>query len=144
MGKYDGKWLRPLKFLGLTYDGKSLRADTRKGSTLVANNKRIELGLINWSKFRSKGVSQKATFESLTKSHIWGYIQSRLYSGEWNLDNISQDFLYKIWKLPEGSWGKRFYSKKHTLHNTGSYATYSLIKILTNDERSKKIALNLK
>lgn len=32
--KEDGKWLKPLKFLGLTFDGKEFRASTRKGSTL--------------------------------------------------------------------------------------------------------------
>lgn len=37
--KIDGKWVHPIKFLGLTYDGvaNSLRAATRKGSTLVFN-----------------------------------------------------------------------------------------------------------
>jgi predicted Zn-ribbon and HTH transcriptional regulator len=34
--KRDGEWIRPLKFLGLEYDGKrdKLRARTRGGSTL--------------------------------------------------------------------------------------------------------------
>lgn len=32
--KWAGKWLKPLKFLGLTFDGQQFRASTRKGSTL--------------------------------------------------------------------------------------------------------------
>lgn len=34
--KQDGKWLKPLKFLGLTYDGERdvLHASTRGGATL--------------------------------------------------------------------------------------------------------------
>jgi hypothetical protein len=34
--KYDGKWLKPLKFLGMEYDGvtNTFRAKTRKGATL--------------------------------------------------------------------------------------------------------------
>lgn len=37
--KTDGTWLKPLKFLGLTYDGLTnvLRASTRNGSTLIFN-----------------------------------------------------------------------------------------------------------
>lgn len=35
--KYEGNWLKVLKFLGLTYDGKldQLAADTRNGSKLL-------------------------------------------------------------------------------------------------------------
>lgn len=33
--KYDGKWLKPLKFLGLEYDGCTLKANTRNGSRLI-------------------------------------------------------------------------------------------------------------
>lgn len=29
------KWIKPLKFLGLEFDGENLRANTRKGSTLI-------------------------------------------------------------------------------------------------------------
>lgn len=32
--KKNGKWLKPLQFLGMTYDGKVFRASTRKGSTV--------------------------------------------------------------------------------------------------------------
>jgi len=39
--KRDGKWLKPLKFLGLTYDGErdTLTASTREGSTLSIHTK---------------------------------------------------------------------------------------------------------
>jgi len=32
--KWEGKWLKPLKFLGLEFDGTRFRAQTRKGSNL--------------------------------------------------------------------------------------------------------------
>jgi len=32
--KWEGKWIKPLKFLGLEYDGKQFSAQTRKGSKL--------------------------------------------------------------------------------------------------------------
>jgi len=37
--KKDGKWLKPLKFLGLIYDGETLRGSTRKGSKLTIGRK---------------------------------------------------------------------------------------------------------
>lgn len=35
--KYDGKWLKPLKFLGMQYNGETntFSAQTRKGATLA-------------------------------------------------------------------------------------------------------------
>jgi hypothetical protein len=46
--KKDGKWLRPLKFLGLEYDGKKdeFRANTRKGSKLIYDKDEL-LELVN-------------------------------------------------------------------------------------------------
>jgi len=37
--KYDGEWKKPLKFLGLEYDGKYFKANTRKGSQLRMTDK---------------------------------------------------------------------------------------------------------
>lgn len=36
--KYNGTWLKPLKFLGLSFDGEILKANTRKGSELEVKN----------------------------------------------------------------------------------------------------------
>jgi hypothetical protein len=37
--KYNGIWLKPLKFLGLEFDGKKFSAHTRKGSRLVLEDR---------------------------------------------------------------------------------------------------------
>jgi len=43
--KMQGKWLKPLNFLGMSYDGETdtFRANTRKGSTLVLDEPRKDL-----------------------------------------------------------------------------------------------------
>lgn len=140
--KYNGKWLRKLKFLGLSYDGKTLRAATRNGSTLIANEKRLEFGLINFfhsNPLRNSVSYSYFTWESIVSSHIWGYIQSRLYYGKWSMESLEQDFLYKIWKMPPSSWAYINHKRRLTLWNAGSYASHSLIRMLKNKERSKKI-----
>lgn len=42
--KYEGKWLKPLKFLGLMCDGKLFKASTRKGSNLELGYREHLLG----------------------------------------------------------------------------------------------------
>jgi len=96
--KRDGKWLKPLKFLGLTYDGikNELRASTRKGSTLLYDKHGLVLGkLEEWDRLAEdypNNLKGEYTWEELIKSKLLGFIQSRLYQGSWNLDGYEQCF----------------------------------------------------
>jgi len=82
--KKGGKWLRPLKFLGLKYDGRTnqLRAATRNGSELIYDKEKLIQALVN----RSLGTGSykenyKKSWEGLLKSKFFGFVQSRLYNG---------------------------------------------------------------
>jgi hypothetical protein len=102
--KHAGNWVKPLKFLGLEFDGKQFSAHTRKGSRLVLEDRMkllLELfnelhnrtGILNPdelleyinSKITTVGVSEKlqikGTWEDYFKSRLIGFIQSRLYHG---------------------------------------------------------------
>ena len=63
--KYDGKWLKPLKFLGLKFDGTKLKAETRKGSELELTELQRELLL---------------TAEELEESILLGYNVNNPYT----------------------------------------------------------------
>lgn len=97
--KKDGKWIKPLKFLGLVYDGEkgTLTASTRKGSELIFD----EMDLVQAWDMQEKNLSEswrsrkwrdKYTFEDLAKSKLFGFIQSRLYQGSWNMEGYEQSF----------------------------------------------------
>jgi len=141
--KYDGEWKKPLKFLGLEYEDGKITANTRKGSKLSGETKKIEFGLLNHSSLQSKNVSSDMTWNSILKGRWGGFLVSKLYNGTWNLKDFEQDFLYKIWKLPYKSWAYKNMSKEHTIYNAGSYASHSLIKMLTNRKRTSFKRLNL-
>jgi hypothetical protein len=57
--KIDGKWVKPLKFLGLTYDGDldELRASTRKGSELIFDENKRKLTTAYY--YREKDYPEK-------------------------------------------------------------------------------------
>lgn len=113
--KYDGKWLKPLKFLGLIYDGNTdiLKASTRKGSKIevpdfvkaymVAKDHPMLPRLLSAINGKKKGSDdpefflegfQKAfgklgssvTWESMAKSTVMGFVMSRLYQGAFDLN----------------------------------------------------------
>lgn len=44
--KWNDKWIKPVKFLGLTWDGEKVQMDTRKGSRLIANSKKEALAIL--------------------------------------------------------------------------------------------------
>jgi hypothetical protein len=115
--KRNGKWLKPLKFLGIEYDGKTFRASTRNGSDLIwTDEKRFLVWLAeNWRKIKDKGAKHSVipnTREGLTasfkgmfedfksnnlnweedfKSRFLGFVFSRLQGGAWNPE-VEQDF----------------------------------------------------
>jgi hypothetical protein len=85
--KRDGVWLKPLKFLGLVYDGLSgtLYSDTRSGKRLFFDKDQLltELsrGELSVAGGSAQPTDRRASFEKLVLSRFWGFVQSRLYSG---------------------------------------------------------------
>jgi hypothetical protein len=99
--KKNGVWLRPLKFLGLVYDPfkDTLSASTRSGSELELKLefKGTDLDTIIREYDIRHGLyhpTPSATWEMMLRSHLAGWIQSRLYSGYWSTDSIFQSFAY--------------------------------------------------
>lgn len=131
--KFNGEWLKPLKFLGLEFDGNKseLSANTRKGSKLLYDKDSllelieergdssrfekllniVELDESGWIQSASIVRKSEATWERFVKSKYAGWIQSRLYNGSWNLEGFKQDFSLTF---AEGSWVSEYvkWSKK--------------------------------
>jgi len=109
--KRNGIWLRPLKFLGMTYnpDTDTLHASTRKGSTLplsdsIESEKDIQ-NLLREYDFRH-GIyhpTHAKSWEMMIKSNLAGWVTARLYSGSWAQDDFMQSFEYTFEK---SSWSK--------------------------------------
>lgn len=112
--KKDGVWLKPFKFLGLEFDGikNELRARTRKGSELIYSMDqlvrllRLREILTNypWREFEKRSKWVYGSFNELVNSSVWGLIQNRLYSGDYTLKNLEQDFRYTF---INGSWSEK-------------------------------------
>lgn len=148
--KRDYKWLKPLKFLGCEYDGNTniFKAKTKKGSELEVT---VEPeNLIKIARFLEstdlRGVSSEvhlgSSWEDMIKSKIMGFIQSRIYSGNWNLEDLEQDFTLKYCL---NSWTDKFKDKhamktvKHlNIFNSSSVACRSLTNILRGRTKSRK------
>jgi hypothetical protein len=89
--KRDGRWIKPFKFLGLEFNGESnqLRANTRKGSTLIYDKEQLVslvrnrelIGQKESDTRRRKQEAHQDSFNSLVNSKIYGLIQNRMYSG---------------------------------------------------------------
>jgi hypothetical protein len=118
--KRAGKWLKPLKFLGLVFDGTSLKSETRNGKSLTLSpNVEHAVRLIEMKKFEtivmkmiSKEIisirksasipadswsqmlktSRSSSIARVFQSKLAGFIQARLYNGSWNLAGLEQDF----------------------------------------------------
>lgn len=145
--KYKGKWRKPLKFLGLEFDGKHFYASTRKGSRLLfAGNVKSALRQIDKRikdlELFATGISENhdvtTSWDSVFKSKYIGWVQSRLYAGDWNPE-IIQDFELKF---GNGSWGTLRGDKIHarlTLSNTSSYASKSLVNLLRYNKGMKHL-----
>jgi len=137
--KKDGIWKKPLKFLGLEYDGNNdiLKASTRLGSDLVFDKFNLVKEITppeskeviiedfeSWGRTGMKYSVTETDWETFVRSKIAGFIQARLYAGDWNLDNLEQDFTLKetarsfvrtcrSWELQD----------KITIFNSSSFAT---------------------
>jgi len=158
----NGEWVKPLKFLGLQYDGIMFQANTRKGSDLKLDDKaktlmEIYAGLKRDDYFYSiedalayinkkvethegyspsGGVKLKNSWEDYFKSRLIGFVQSRLYQGNWNLENLAQDFSMKFVR---GSWmDTKLCKENHNVFVASSYACHSLANILRHNQGFRK------
>lgn len=148
----NGKWLKPLRFLGLEYNGKegTLMARTKKGSNLLYDKKELidEFNLrdggTTWlgdeptDLIGSKEVGipkDGRTWESLLQSKLMGFIQSRLYSGSWDLEEFVQSFEYSFTR---GSWSSKINTgKRIDVFNSTSYASQWLARKLSTLKQTK-------
>lgn len=147
--KYDGKWEKSFTFLGLSYDGTTLSANTRKGSKLIlAEEEKEWIIALEWFEDNhatyvplSSGASNLNTrfgdtWDSIMKSRYWGLIQSRLYQGSWDTKELIQEFDFKY---KEKSWCDiyverwRSITKEMNVFNSSSFASESLFKILRGE-----------
>jgi Reverse transcriptase (RNA-dependent DNA polymerase) len=148
--KNGPKW-KPLKFLGLVFDGESLMAKTRTGSSLKLIGKIEQLAyIINWLEANEYKQSEdyvpqlalKTNWEELFKSKLIGWIQSRMYIGEWDITEIRQDFTLQFqnqsWtQLNIGSTMKRA-KADIDIFNLSSYACESLVNLLRWNSKIRK------
>jgi hypothetical protein len=85
------------------------------------------------------------SWEDYFKSRLMGFIQSRLYNGNWNLENLEQDFEMKFVR---GSWmDTKLRKEDHNVFVASSYACYSLLNIFRHNQklrRAKETELKLK
>lgn len=135
--KRNGEWLKPLKFLGLEYDGKTntLKAKTRKGSELqydkqdlidFINNPEIQIS------YDKKKIRDWTSWDGLIRSKLLGFIQSRLYQGTWNMDGYEQCFELND---KEGSFARYYQTRRQraefmTVFNSSTFASEWLVKRL--------------
>lgn len=131
--KLDGAWIKDIKFLGKVFswrDGK-IRSETRSGKSLELDKRELmaEYDLRDGI-YHPDG---RPSWEIFMKSKIAGWIQSRLYIGEWSSERIQQEFEY--W-YNKGSWSdfNRFRDKESRtvldVFNSSSVASGWLVKRL--------------
>jgi hypothetical protein len=126
--KKDGKWLKPLKFLGLLWDGTSLRASTRKGSTLVADGYKTAFSFLSSDKLKLAKNVYDMSWEHIFKANFGGTLISKLYNGTWNMEDALRNIRFNVSRrsVLKGQKNVNFY-------NASSYASYTLIRILSNE-----------
>lgn len=132
--KKNNEWVKPLKFLGLKYDGKILESETRSGRNLELSERILKLASI----IRTRDLELKLGYrklhddnsklDNLVKSSIWGLVQNRLYNGSYETGEIVQNFRLEGYK--KGSWLSyrefMLHNDKLTVFNSTSYALRSL------------------
>jgi len=150
--KYGGEWLKPLKFLGLEFDGRELHANTRNGSKLLLTRDiKQAIQAINhlehemWrdeskhSGFMSSKERVLDNWYNLFKSRLIGHLVSRMYIGDWTLKDYEQDFGLKFVTTSwlDLKWQSLKAHKPYTIFNASSYASWSLAEILRHRYNSK-------
>lgn len=74
----DGKWLKPLKFLGLVYDPvEGLRSETRSGRKERIKDSLVEL----WEEVKYN--EHDTWLDDLAERKIFGFVQAALFTGQW-------------------------------------------------------------
>lgn len=141
--KRDGVWLKPLKFLGLEYNGvtNELRAATRNGSRLLFDKWDLLKDMAELHNDRqnleegeggSGDPEWKGDWNKFLRSKLFGFCQSRLYTGAWNQELFDQDFsLSHI----SGSYVDRYMGRLPvtlTVFNSTSFASEWLVNKLSD------------
>lgn len=130
----NGVWIKPLKFLGLEWDGQSLKAATRTGSRLLADDTRSAWSILTDTfVYKRKVPNYNHTWEYIFKGSLAGQLQSKLYNGTWNLEEIVTSKRFNV--CPNSILGRVPKHLTIDLYNASSLASYSLIKLLTKKER---------
>lgn len=134
--KKDNKWLKPLVFLGLQFDGTTLSGHTHKGSLLIYDKQEmIDTYLKEYYYDDWRTIKNENSWNKLIKSKLLGLIQSRLYLGYWTSDCIVQDFnlTYK-----SSSFCDKFIKSFNLdIYNSSSYANYWLVRHPKKIKRNK-------
>jgi len=72
--KENNKWLKPLKFLGCEYDGRTFKAHTRKGGVFEVHNAHLKIAqIIKWLELNRHNI------ETYPRKHL-----SKLINESWN------------------------------------------------------------
>lgn len=148
--KYAGKWLKPLKFLGLEYNQGQLRGSTRNGATLIAegDEKRMLETISEWEKEHGlldtcssdklSGSKDRVltSWKQIFSSKLSGWLQAALYNDQWDLSTY-QDFSLK-WT--SSSWLAHQGGQKPgwSTFTVSSYASLSLMGILAGKSKWKR------
>jgi len=139
--KKNGKWLKPLKYLGLIYNPfkDTLMAQTRKGATLELTKDKRDILHDHFEIPMDKDIQHKyKNWHSLLSNRIWGLLQSRMYQNRWNLDSLDQEFYLTF---EDHSWVAKTKAKEDiplNIFNASSYACASLYHILEGYKRKSK------
>lgn len=142
--KRDGIWLKPLKYLGVEYNGQTLSAKTRNGATLKIEGDKLKMiqTLTEWEEEFIDGSKDVKSMSKERVLHSWkrifsrriaGYLMAVMYNDTWSL-NVEQDFSLKFF---DNSWldlqSKRRDLPKHwNIFNVSSYAVNSLLRTISS------------
>lgn len=143
--KREGEWLKPLKFLGMKYDGRTneLWSETRKGKTIKIPVDKLERVLDDYQAYR--GINQRKETNIWLRtffSRISGLIQAIHYNGTFNLESRWNDWEIQTSKgswldLPQAKYKFLRNGVKPSLYNASTLASNWLANKLTQDRPSK-------
>lgn len=105
---------------------------------LLENVHLIRTDSTNWSSMRA---SPKSNWESLIKSHLLGYVQSRMYLGEWNPDLVRQDFTLSF-KHASWIWSYKTLLESKRLSSPSPIVEETQLDIFNSSSVASKSLLN--
>lgn len=154
--KYAGKWIKPLKFLGLECDGKLFKASTRKGSKLELGYREHLLGelfeqlhdkvqalsveegikLLEESVEKQDYPTAKGSWLKLFNSKLAGWIVNRMQSGSWDQQDLEQNFRMTF---SSSSWmNSKLCHHELNVFNSSSYASLSLLNMFRWNSKMRR------